>query len=425
MSPRDSATTIEEKRLALDAVLRSRTLSRSDRLKALLRFICEAEIEERGHELNEYTIGVEALGRPEGYATSEDASVRSRIYELRQKLERYYSAEAPDAAVRIELVKGSHNPRFVRNDHLSGLVARRSGFERWGLALLCLGILGGALATFLVLTLNLGWRPLQRTADWTPELESIWAPILDSGTPVLISFETRLFLRIGPVIVRDGGVNEMSQIGYSEPLSRIRQLFNVPEVYEARNLTDFGAAYAVFLLSSQLRVRKPNIRLILKRSVDLTWGDIRNNHLIFLGKPNTDPQIMHFLERSEFVDGGNRIRVVHPRQGEASEYIEKSNPIAPSNWAEKYAVITMIPGIEPGKRILILAASGSEYPWALASYVTTPASARELVEHLRLPSGRLPESYQVVIRAQFIGKEPTKVEYVTHKVLVLSRPKGQ
>jgi hypothetical protein len=116
---RQSAITVEDKRLALDAALRSRTLCRSDRLKALLRFICEAEIEGRGNELNEYTIGVEALGRPEGYATSEDSSVRSRIFELRQKLEQYYSAEASDAAVRIEVVKGSHNPRFVRNGHVS------------------------------------------------------------------------------------------------------------------------------------------------------------------------------------------------------------------------------------------------------------------------------------------------------------------
>lgn len=67
---------------------------RSDRLKRHLRFISEAEMEGRGNELNEYRIGVEAMDRPEGYSTSEDSSVPSRIYELRQKLDRFYSAEA-------------------------------------------------------------------------------------------------------------------------------------------------------------------------------------------------------------------------------------------------------------------------------------------------------------------------------------------
>ena len=89
--------------MALETVLASRTFARSERLKRLLQFISEAEIDGRGNELNEYTIGVKALDRPEGYSTSEDSSVRSRTYELRQKLDRFYSTEAPRAEIRIEL----------------------------------------------------------------------------------------------------------------------------------------------------------------------------------------------------------------------------------------------------------------------------------------------------------------------------------
>jgi hypothetical protein len=57
-----------EKREALNLVFQSQTFSRSDRLKNLLRFICEAEIEGRCNDLNEYAIGVEALGRPPGFS---------------------------------------------------------------------------------------------------------------------------------------------------------------------------------------------------------------------------------------------------------------------------------------------------------------------------------------------------------------------
>jgi hypothetical protein len=39
-------------------------------LKNLLRFLTEAEIEGRSTQLNEYAIGVEALGRPEGYSNA-------------------------------------------------------------------------------------------------------------------------------------------------------------------------------------------------------------------------------------------------------------------------------------------------------------------------------------------------------------------
>ncbi len=98
---------LDEKAQALRAVLESDTFARSERLKALLRFVCEAEMEGRGSELTEYSIGTLALGRPKEFAPLEDSSVRSRAHELRQKLEKYYSQEAPLAAVRIELRKGS------------------------------------------------------------------------------------------------------------------------------------------------------------------------------------------------------------------------------------------------------------------------------------------------------------------------------
>src|SRR5579884_3317787 len=104
--------TVAEKREALDQVLQSRVLRRCDQLKKMLRFICEAEFEGRAGELNEYLIGVEALGRPSSYSTVEDSIVRTRAYELRHKLTRYYETEAPEAPVRIEIERGAYIPRF-------------------------------------------------------------------------------------------------------------------------------------------------------------------------------------------------------------------------------------------------------------------------------------------------------------------------
>jgi hypothetical protein len=409
----DPNIAVVERRRALEAVLNSRTFARSDRLKRLLQFIAEAEIEGRGNELNEYTIGVEALDRPEGYSTSEDSSVRSRIYELRQKLDRFYSAEAPSADVRIELIRGSHGVRFVRS---RPPIAAQWTRDRRILKILGVGILGGALITFAVLSLGLRWRPVQNQPDWTPELEAVWAPLLDRDTPVLISFETRLFVTLADgIIARDATVNAMGQVDSSQPLKKMQRLFDSPQLLENRFYTDFGSTQAVFMIARRLSVRKPRLSLTL--SVDLTWNDIRNNHLILLGKANTDPQVRHFLAGSEFVEEGRQVRVVHPRPGEPSEYVLEPDSRVSPNWVDKYAVITMVPGPDPAKRVLILTATGSELPWAVASYLTSPASAKNLVDHLRLPSGRLPDFYQVVVRAQFKGRQPTKIEYVTHRVL--------
>src|SRR3954454_22503248 len=103
-----------EKREALDQVLSSNTFARSAQLRAFLRYICEAELAGRGEELTEYQIGLEVLGRRKESGPVEDSSVRNRAYELRQRLERYYSTEQPNAALRIEIPRGAYIPRYVR-----------------------------------------------------------------------------------------------------------------------------------------------------------------------------------------------------------------------------------------------------------------------------------------------------------------------
>jgi hypothetical protein len=66
-----------------------------------------------------------------------------------------------------------------------------------------------------------------------------------------------------------------------------------------------------------------------------------------------------------------------------------------------------------------MAGSGSEHPWAMADYVTDPEHAKDFVRHIRLPSGKLPAAYQVVIRADFNSQTPVKVAYVAHRSLDL------
>src|SRR5258706_50349 len=105
--------TQEQKRVALDAVLHSHTFARADQLKSFLRYVCEMEFAGRGHELTEYLIGVEALGRPSNYSPGDDSAVRNRAFALRKKLQEFYEHESQDGPIRIELLKGSYCPHFT------------------------------------------------------------------------------------------------------------------------------------------------------------------------------------------------------------------------------------------------------------------------------------------------------------------------
>jgi hypothetical protein len=106
--------TPEEKRAALEEVLQTPAFERAGQLQSFLRLICEREIAGRAGEINEYLIGVEVLGRAEGYSPSEDSVVRRRAVDLREKLAAVYTGELAAARVRIELPKGRYVPRFVK-----------------------------------------------------------------------------------------------------------------------------------------------------------------------------------------------------------------------------------------------------------------------------------------------------------------------
>jgi len=87
--------TSEQKRAALDAVLHSQTFSRADQLKCFLRYVCEMEMAGRGHELTEYLIGIEALGRPASYSPGDDSGVRTRAFALRKSCWSFTSMSSP------------------------------------------------------------------------------------------------------------------------------------------------------------------------------------------------------------------------------------------------------------------------------------------------------------------------------------------
>lgn len=423
----------DAKRQALDLLLKSKTLTRAERLRNLLRFVCEAEIE--GREVNEYTIGVEALGRSEGYSPIEDSSVRSRTCELRQKLDRFYTEEAPDTSVRVLLPKGSHIPLFVFQDAsgpsgaLKGSVQPepsspalrpRAASTQW----LAFGSAAFALGLLVMWLVRATWAPTVSPATsgsvarssaglvdpaWTPDLEAIWAPLLGPDMPVLISFETRLFLKAGEVMVRDGTVNDISAVTSSEALMRIKQLFGIEQLVESKNYTDTGAAEAIFLLASRLGTRAAS--LALKRSGDVTGDEMRTGNLIFLGKPAADPNMRSLLRRAPIMDyGDGHIRLSDPQPGEVAEYRDQWETDGPDRWGEKYAVISMLPGAARGRRILSLAGAGSEHLRASAQYITTPNYARQMVERVRLSSGKLPDFYQVLVRMQFRFQSPTQIQ---------------
>jgi hypothetical protein len=186
--------TSDDARRALGRIAGSGVFRDSENLQHLLHYLAEASLDGRAEQLKEYTVGVEALGRPVHYEPRVDSSARMLAGRLRRKLEEYYRDEGASDSVRITFPKGgfklTFEPAGTSQPPVVGEVAR------WRL------IAAVCAAAFLIaavygVLLRVRYGSTEPAADLSPEVEALWRPILDGRAPVVVSFGSPLFVDAG------------------------------------------------------------------------------------------------------------------------------------------------------------------------------------------------------------------------------------
>jgi hypothetical protein len=103
----------EGERAELEAVLASGFLGRTNNLVRLLSFVCEKYFDGAFDGIKEYSIAVQALGRPENFDPQVDTIVRVTAHALRKRLEDYYRTAGAAHSIHICLPPGHYVPKFI------------------------------------------------------------------------------------------------------------------------------------------------------------------------------------------------------------------------------------------------------------------------------------------------------------------------
>ena len=103
----------QAERQELAAVLASDAFRRAPVQAQLLSYLCAKYFEGTADQLKEYTIALEALGRPPHFDHKKDSIVRVEIHGLRKRLREYYAAEGVGHALQIQIRPGQYVPAFV------------------------------------------------------------------------------------------------------------------------------------------------------------------------------------------------------------------------------------------------------------------------------------------------------------------------
>ena len=383
-------------------ILDSRAFRNTEVLKRLLQYLGQRAMAGQADDLKEYTVGVEAFGKPSDYDPRTDASVRVQAGKLRQKLEEYHRTEGLEDEFVVELPKGHFKLEFrPRPAEMAPAPAKPR--PRWVVVV----ALAGLVAAGYALVYALRPPPLQK--QWTPEMEEFWRPFLISPRPVMVMMGAPLFTKVGNSFFRDPVLNTWEAASQSEEIRNLqRTMGSDAAAVPSYGYTGVGEATGAFELARLLLPRGRDLSLQVSNL--LTWDELTRYDMIFVGPPKYNLQTNELPVRQDFEISHAHVQNLQPRAGEPRAFEEKWNPDR-ATLAEGHALITRIPGLHRSGDVLILAGSATESTRAAVEYVTRPEYVGPFVQWMR-GNGGVPAAFQVVIRAKFKSQTPIAIERV-------------
>jgi hypothetical protein len=402
--------TSDDARQALDRVAASETFRDAENLRRLVLYLGEASLSGRADRLKEYTVGVEVLGRPSHYEPRVDSSARMLAARLRRKLEDYYRGEGAAEVVRIDFPKGGFKLTFetaktVPDGVQAGVAAGETA--KWRL------VAGICAAAFLAIAvyaavLKIRTRVPVSAVELTPEVEALWQPFLDGRIPITVSFGSPLFVALDRWMVRTPGLNDWSQTASYPGLKQLQSAVGAAQISATYDYAGIGDVNGAFLVGKLLGARTS--QLTLKRGAVLSWEDIQNNHLVFIGNGKNQEKLRYLMEHLEFTLNSTGVHCHNPRPGEPADYLNIKGQSASNS---EYGLISYLPGSRKGRQMIILSAEGTSAIWGVTEAVTNPRFAEPLVRRLR-HGGPMPKAFQAVIRISVNAGVPVTLDYVVH-----------
>ena len=220
-------------RAQVERILQSEVLRSSKVLRDLFSFLAEKSLSGQAHELKEYSVAIDALGKPPTYDPRHDSTVRIQVGRLRQKLAEYYRSEGKDDSIVIELPKRKfvlswHAQNGTRASDLAQVIDA-ANWPRAFTVVVAVLIAVSAWACYSTLLL---WHDRKTSslfmAAWSPELQALWDRFLTPTRPLLLAISTPLFVRVPDLgYFRDSSLNREEAIWASPRIAAVQKRFKL------------------------------------------------------------------------------------------------------------------------------------------------------------------------------------------------------
>ena len=419
----------DEVSAALTPILRSKIFAHASSLRQTLVFIVQKSLSSPAEPIKEYTLATEVLSRKSDFDPKVDNIVRVQMHRLREKLEEYYKTEGQRDSVRIVMPRGQYSPEYIRktpdvqpttaNSPQQVGVSRERGWHvdwRWGIAI-----------AFVICGLVLVVRHLRPSIPLPSCFRLLWEPFLMPSRPPLIVYSNPGFLvsRHGNLYRYDSPQIPSLTMGTRLPTSDNQGLhlgFGQEEspFYYFDGYTGSGEVMATARIVQFLTTHGEPF--LIKRNHLVSYEDIKNNNVIFLGSGKED-QILKDLPVSQEIVFmppppdqylvGSFIQDLNPPPGQPATYRMQLDNSTGAIQTE-YGLISLLPGVFEGHYVLVLAGITTLGTQSAGDFVTSepdmallermPVVAAAIKSHFRF--------FQVLLKLEVRDGVPLDVSCV-------------
>ena len=385
----------------IERIASSQQLKSSPRLQEFLFYVSECAIRDAPGDATEQQIGIHVFGRSPGYNSSEDSIVRTHARLLRQKLTGYFAMEGSGEQMIVDMPKGHYLPIFtarVQPDEIPTLPVllsdstpatprSRSRPPNWQIA--------GGLLLFLMVITALLWQPWKLHVTKSP-IEVFWHPFFTDAPFVIYS--NALFTG-----------NSATGLRYASPGASVDE--NTKESF-VDTYTGIGELAAVYDLTTLFDSHQATF--ILKRSQLVAWDEAKSRNLIFIGASVENPSLRVLPPTIDFTaeaqSGYAGIINHHPKPGEPAVYSRPERPLTTD-----YAIIALLPGVQPGKRVLLFTGLTTFGTQAAVEYLCHPENVAVVLKNVSGPNGEI-RPFEAVIQTNIGGGVTLQTHLVTIRV---------
>jgi hypothetical protein len=406
----------------IDCLVAGQALHGSESLCKLLRYLANHALEHPGAPLKEYQIATEVFGRQADFDPQLDSMVRVQAGRLRTKLTEHYATAGVDDAVWVELPKGTYILVFhsgppgngkthhhvatthetTPESHMDASATPLVLPRRWVAAVATLAILLAAalacIGTLLAARKASPEASVSASEAVAPSFPIFWKGFLGGPEEPLVIFSNARF------------------VGHPDSGMRYFKPNKDTNAVTLDHYTGVGEVLAVHGLDVVFASLHQSIRI--KRGSLFSLDDAKNNNLIFIGSPSENLALLDIPSTKEFgfrrIPSGPRagdteVLNFRPRAGEASEYIA-SPPTQPL--VEDYAVVALVPGMNPERSELILAGTTTIGTQAAVEFVCSDASLQKLLKKLSASNTSDLKPFEAVVRVKVARGVPVESEII-------------